>query len=133
MQQGRDGDVVRQVGDQRRGLLGQFWPAQRQDVAVEHGQPVDLAVRMLGDGLRKLPGQHRIDLDGGHPGAPVEQGKRQGTKARTDLEDVVMTIDAGGRDDTANGVGVVDEVLAERFTRPEVNLFRQVSYLGPPE
>ncbi len=34
-------------------------------------------------------------------------------KTGTDLEDVVMTIDAGGRDDTANGVGVVDEVLAE--------------------
>ena len=97
------------------------------------GQPVDLAVGMLGDGLRKLPGQHRIDLDGGHPGAPIEQGQRQRTKAGTDLEDVVVPIDAGGRDDTANGVRVVNEVLAERLARPEVNLFRQMSYLGPPE
>jgi hypothetical protein len=68
---------------------------------------------MLGDGLRKLPRQHRIDLHGGDPGAPIEQGKRQGTQAGTDLENVIMTIDPGGRNDTANGVGVVDEVLAE--------------------
>ena len=65
--------------------------------------------------------------------APVQQGQRQRTQAGADLEDVVMPIDAGGRHDTANGVGVVDEVLAERFARPKVNLFRQVSYLGPPE
>jgi hypothetical protein len=44
-----------------------------------------------------------------------------------------MAIDPGGRNDTANGVGVVDEVLAERLARPEINLFRQVSYLGSPE
>jgi hypothetical protein len=44
-----------------------------------------------------------------------------------------MTIDPGGRNDTTNGVGVVDEVLAERFAGPEVNLFRQMPYLGPPE
>ena len=88
---------------------------------------------MLGDGDRKLARQHRIDLDGGHPRAPVEQGKRQGTKARTDLQDVVVPVDAGRRNDSANSVGVVDEVLAEGFARPEVNLSRQVSYLGPPE
>jgi hypothetical protein len=44
-----------------------------------------------------------------------------------------MTVDAGRRHDAPNGVGVVDEVLAERFARPEINLFRQVPYLGPPE
>ena len=106
---------------------------QRQDVAVEDGQPVDLAVRVLGDGLRKLARQHRVDLDGGHPGAAVEQGQRQRTEARTDLEDVVVPVDTGGRNDAANGVRVVDEVLAERLARPEIKLFRQVSYLGPPE
>ncbi len=88
---------------------------------------------MLGDGLRKLPRQQRIDLHGGHPGAPIEQGQRQGTQTWTDLEDVVMTIDPGSRNDTADGVGVMDEVLAERLARPEVNLFRQMPYLGPPE
>ena len=46
-------------------------------------------------------------------GAPVEQGQGQRTQPRTDLEDVVMTIDAGGRNDAPNGVRVVDEVLAE--------------------
>jgi hypothetical protein len=44
-----------------------------------------------------------------------------------------MAIYPGGRDDAPNGVGVMDEVLAERLARPEVNLFRQMSYLGPPE
>jgi hypothetical protein len=32
---------------------------------------------MLGDGLWQLTGEHRIDLDGGDPGAPVEQCQRQ--------------------------------------------------------
>src|SRR5262245_19427124 len=88
---------------------------------------------MLGDGLRKLAGQHRIDLDSGHSGAPVEQGQGQRTETGTDLEDVVMPIDTGGRNDAPNGVRVVDEILAKRLARPEINLFRQVSYLGPPE
>jgi hypothetical protein len=88
---------------------------------------------VLGDRRRQLARQQRIDLDGGHPGAPVEQGERQGAQAGTDLEDVVMTMDARGGDDTANGVGVVDEVLAIRFTWPEVNFFRQMAYLGPSE
>ena len=39
----------------------------------------------------------------------------------------------GRRHDAAHGVGVVDEVLAERLTRPEVEFLRQVPYLGPPE
>jgi hypothetical protein len=113
VQQGGDGDVVRQVGHQRRRLVGQLGPLQVKDVAVEHRQPIDLAVGMLGDGLRQLPRQKRIDLHGGHPGAPIEQGKRQGTQTGADLEDVVMPIDPGRRNDATNGVGVVDEVLAE--------------------
>ena len=88
---------------------------------------------VVGDGLRKLTRQHRIDLDGGHLGAAVEQGKRQGAQAGPDLEDVVVPVDAGRRNDAANSVGVVDEVLAERLARPEVDFFRQVPYLGPPE
>jgi hypothetical protein len=46
---------------------------------------------------------------------------------------VVVTVDAGRRNDSTNGVGVMDEVLAEGFAWPEINLSRQVSYLGPPE
>jgi hypothetical protein len=46
---------------------------------------------------------------------------------------MVVPVDAGGRNDSPNSVGVVDEVLAERFAWPEINLSRQVSYLGPPE
>jgi hypothetical protein len=44
-----------------------------------------------------------------------------------------MPVDARRRNYATNSVGVVDEILAERFARPEINLFRQVSYLGPPE
>ena len=88
---------------------------------------------MLGDGDRQLSGQHRIDLHRGHPRTPVEQGERQGTQARTDLEYVVLPVDAGRRNDPANSVGVMDEVLAKGLAWPEIHLPRQVSYLGPPE
>jgi hypothetical protein len=46
---------------------------------------------------------------------------------------VVVAVDAGSRNDAANGVGIVNEVLAEGLARSEVNLFRQMAYLGPPE
>src|SRR4051812_47896808 len=46
---------------------------------------------------------------------------------------MVMTIYARRRHNTANGVRVMNEILAERFTGPKVDLFRQVPYLGPPE
>ncbi|WP_304528472.1 rRNA adenine N-6-methyltransferase family protein, partial [Mycobacterium sp. E1715] len=46
-------DVVGQVGDDRVGLRGQLVPAKGQDVAVEHGEPLQFAVRVFGDGLRQ--------------------------------------------------------------------------------
>jgi hypothetical protein len=46
---------------------------------------------------------------------------------------VVVTIDSGRRNDAPDGVGVVDEVLTERFARLEINFFRQMPNLGPPE
>jgi hypothetical protein len=46
---------------------------------------------------------------------------------------VVVPVDAGRRNNPTNSVGVVDEILAKRFAWPEINLSRQVSYLGPPE
>jgi hypothetical protein len=44
-----------------------------------------------------------------------------------------MAVHARRGNDATDGVGVVDEVLAERLARPEINLFRQVSNLGSPE
>jgi hypothetical protein len=88
---------------------------------------------VLGHGDGKLSGKHGIDLYCGYPGTPVEQCQGQGTQTRPDLENMVVPVDTGRRNYPTNGVGVVDEVLAERFARPEINLFRQVSYLGPPE
>jgi hypothetical protein len=46
---------------------------------------------------------------------------------------MVMTIDPGGRNDTADGVGVMDEVLAERLARSEIDLFSEMPYLGSTE
>ena len=76
-------DVVRQVRDQRGRLLvaGRDGVRSRTSL-VQHGQPVDLAVRVLGDGRGQLTRQHRVDLDGGHPRAAVEQRQRQRTEAR---------------------------------------------------
>ena len=88
---------------------------------------------MLGDGLRQPLGQHWVDLDRGHLGAPVEQGQRQRAQTGADLEHVVVAVDPGRRDDPADSVGVVDEILPERFTWAKVNLFRQMAYLGPTE
>jgi hypothetical protein len=46
---------------------------------------------------------------------------------------VVVPVDAGRRNDSANGIGIVNKILAEGFARPEINFSSQVSYLGPPE
>jgi hypothetical protein len=46
---------------------------------------------------------------------------------------VVVPVDGRSRDDTSNGVRVVDKVLPERLARPEINLSGQVSYLGATE
>ena len=44
-----------------------------------------------------------------------------------------MAVDPRRRHDPTNGVGVVNEVLAKRLAGPEVEFFRQMPYLGPPE
>jgi hypothetical protein len=44
-----------------------------------------------------------------------------------------MPVDPGQRNDPADGIAVVNEILAEGLTRPKVDLFRQMSYLGAPE
>src|SRR5215213_10604359 len=88
---------------------------------------------MISDGLGQLARQYRVDLDGRDLGTPIEQGQCQGAETGTDLKNMVMTIDPGSRDDTANGVGVMYEVLAERLAWPEINLFSEMSYLGGPQ
>ena len=62
--------------------------------------------------------------------AAVQQGQRQRAEAGPDLEDVVVAVDSGRRNDAAHGVCVVNEVLAEGLTRPKVELFGQMPYLG---
>ncbi len=133
VQQRGHGDVVGQVGHHRGRQLGQVGPLDAEDVLVEHRQPVDLAVRVLGDGLGQALRQDGIDLDGGHRRAAVQQRQRQRAEAGPDLEDVVMLLTAGRGNDPADGVGVVDEVLSERLTRPEVEFLGQVSDLSAPE
>ena len=74
--------------------------------------------------------QHRVDLDCGDRGAAVEQRQCQRTEPGPDLQDVVGTVDPGGRNHTSHGVGVVHEVLAVGLTRPEVEFFREVPNFG---
>ena len=65
--------------------------------------------------------------------AAVQQRQRQRAQAGTHLEDVVVAVDPGRRHDAAHGVGVMDEVLAERLPRPEVKFLGQMPDLGAPE
>ena len=85
---------------------------------------------MLGDGVRQLRCQHRVDLDGGHPRAAIEQCQRQRAQSWPDLENVVVAVDSGGRNHTAHGICVVNKVLAERFTRSKVELFGEMPNFG---
>ncbi len=80
-------------------------------------ESLDLAVRMLGHRLRQPLGQHRVDLDGADRTATVQQCKGERAEAGADFQDVVVAVDSGGRHDPAHGVGVVNEVLPQRFTR----------------
>ena len=133
MQQRGHGHVVGQVGDQRGRLILHVALREVQDVVVQDREPADLAVRVLGDGLRQLTSQYRVDLDGGHTRPAVQQRQRQRPEAGTDLENVVVAVDPGCRHDPANGIGVMNEVLAERLTWSEVQFLRQMSDLGATE
>ncbi len=77
MQQRRHRDVVRQVGDKGRRLVLQVVRLQLEHVAMQHAEPVDLAVRVLGDGVRQLPREQRIDFHGGDPRAAIKQRQCQ--------------------------------------------------------
>ncbi|BCP19496.1 hypothetical protein MINTM023_12850 [Mycobacterium intracellulare] len=88
---------------------------------------------MFGDGVRQSFGQHRIDFDGGDGGAPVQQRERQRTEAGAHFQDVVGPTDPGGRHHSAHRVGVVDEILAERFPWPKLKFFGQPPDLRAPE
>jgi hypothetical protein len=90
-------------------------------------------MRVLGNGLRQPPRQHRVDLNSGHGGATVEQSQRERAEAGTDLQDEIGPTDPGGRDDAPHSVGIVHEVLSERFPWPEIKFFGQPPDLGAPE
>jgi hypothetical protein len=126
MKKGGNRHVVGQVRDQRGRLLGQVARLQIQHVVMKHGEPVDLAVRVLGDGVRQLACQHRVDLHGGDLGTAVQQRECQRAETGPDLQDVVLTVDSGCRNHTAHGVCVVNEILAVGLTRPEIQLFGEV-------
>ena len=53
-------------------------------------------------------------------GPRLEQSERQRSQARTYLEDDIMLAHVGEPHDSADGVGVDDEVLAPPFRRPDV-------------
>ena len=100
---------------------------------LQHREPVDLAVGVIGDRLGQLAREHGIDLDGGHLRTAIEQCERQRPQTGTHLEHVIVAVDARRRHDATNGVCIVHEVLAKRLPRAEVQFLRQMPYLGPPE
>ena len=55
-----------------------------------------------------------VGLHGDHLGSRLGQGQRQGAQARPDLEHVGAGAGARQARNAADGVGVSDEVLAER-------------------
>ena len=133
MQDGRDRDVVRQIRHHRCRLGSQVVGTDGQHVAVDHVEPLDLAVRVLGHRLRQPLGQHRVDLDGADRTATVQQCQGERAEAGADFQDVVVAVDPGGRHNPAHGVGVVNKVLPQRFTRPQFEFLGQPSDLGPPK
>ena len=133
MQQRGHRDVVGQVCDHCGRRFGQVGRMNREDVTVQHREPVDLAVGVIGDRLRQLAREHRIDLDGGHLRTAIQQCQRQRAQTGTHLEHVIVTVDAGRRHDATNCVRIVNEVLAKRLPRAKVQFLRQMPYLGPPE
>ena len=63
----------------------------------------------------------------------VEQAERERAEARTDLEHRVPGREFGGADDAPDGVGVVQEVLAEGLGRPHAERRGQLTDLGRAE
>lgn len=133
MQQCGHRDVVRQVGNQSGGLIEEIRPLERENVSVEDTEAVNLAVRVTRHRFGQALGEERIDLDGGDGGATVEQRECQRTQPGTDLKNVILFIDSRCGDDSPYGVRVVNEVLAQRLTRPELEFLSQVPYLGTTE
>jgi hypothetical protein len=78
-----------------------------------------------GHGLRQQGREPRVDLHGHDAVDRRQQAQRQRAEARTDLQDDVL-----GADDAADRVGVVQEVLAERLGRPQVELLGQLADRG---
>ena len=58
-----------------------------------------------------------VELEREHARAGVRQRERERADSRADLDHVVAGFDAGVTDDAARGVGVREEVLAERLAR----------------
>ena len=121
MQQHRYRHVVGQVGHQggrrarpRSVVVGQACSRQFDDVqgvGDDEVEPVSSLGHALTDGSRQLLGEQLVDLDRHHGRPRLQQAEGEGSQPGADLNDSIVRIDSGQRDDTAHGVGVVDEVL----------------------
>ena len=88
-QHDRHGDVVGQVGDERRG----FGPGQlghRQRVGRDEAQPVDVLRLEVAHRLLERAREPRVDLDGGDVAHDGQQRQRQRAEAGADLDDDVV-------------------------------------------
>ena len=131
VQQRGNGDVVRQVRDQRGRLLGQIARLQRR---ARRGSARVSRLISLCECSATVCGSWPAST--GSISTAVTLAPRSSSASVSDprpgpdLEDVVLAVDSGCRNHTAHGVCVVNEVLAERLTRPEIQLFGEVPNLG---
>ena len=75
--------------------------------------------------LREDGHEVAVDLDSGDRRAGLGQRERQRAEAGADLDDLVAGADAGEAGDAADGVGIGDEVLAERPARMQAVTLEQ--------
>ena len=121
----RGGDVVRQVGHQ-----DPPWSSGRERFPVELASVTgDHRRGGLGEDLSQGGEQVTIELDRGHRRAGLDERQGQGAEPGADLDHVVTRSDRGEARDAADGVGVGDEVLAERSAGAEPVPVEQVGEL----
>ena len=74
-----------------------------------------------------------IQLDRHHLGAGLEEACGERSDAGSDLDHPIPGDHTSGADDPFDGVGIDDEVLAERARRLDAVSFEEIAYRGSAE
>lgn len=70
-----------------------------------------------------------IQLDGRHVSHRIDQSKRERSETRADLNNVVCCIDAGFRNNLADRIRVMNEVLPQFLRRMNPQFIRECAHL----